>query len=60
MSLEMTLRQQVTKSSLPVFTLADPERVLNDRSYAEVVAEILLERLLDIDHYRGVGRIYLP
>ena len=58
-SLEMTLRQQVTSDSLPVFTLADPERFLHDRIYAEAVAERLLERF-DIDLYRGVGRIYLP
>ena len=43
-----------------LFLLADPGRVLNDRAYAEGVAEMLLERLLDIDLYRGVGRIYLP
>lgn len=59
-SLEITLRKQVNRNSLPVFTLADPERVLQDGGYAEVVAEMLLERLFDIDLYRGVGRIYLP
>jgi hypothetical protein len=59
-SLETTIQQRNTSSSLPVFTLANPERILRDRNYAEIVAEQVLERLLDIDTYRGTGRIYLP
>jgi hypothetical protein len=59
-SLEATIQHHNKPDSLPVFTLANPERILRDRTYAELVAERLLERLLDIDHYRGVGRIFLP
>jgi hypothetical protein len=45
---------------LPVFTIANPKRVLQSREYAERVTAKLLEYLLDIDYYRGAGRLYLP
>jgi hypothetical protein len=59
-SLEATIRQHNTPESLPVFTLANDQRVLRDRLYAEAVADRLLEFLFDIDSYRGTGRLYLP
>jgi len=43
-----------------VLTLADAERVMADRAYAEQVAEALLEFLFKIDDIRGTGRLYLP
>jgi hypothetical protein len=59
-SLEATMRVHNTPRSLPVFTLANPDRVLHDPRYRDRVAERLLEYLLDIDNYRGTGRLYLP
>ena len=59
-SLESTIQHQNTPQSLPVFTLANDQRVLRDRQYAETVADRLIEALFDIDSYRGIGRIYLP
>lgn len=59
-SLEVTLRTQNKPDSLPVLTLADPARVIHSRAYAERVVERLLEVLIDIDNYRGTGRLYLP
>jgi len=59
-SLESTIQQQNTPQSLPVFTLANDQRVLRDRQYAETVADRLIEVLFDIDSYRGTGRIFLP
>ena len=44
----------------PVPTLANDQRVLRDRPYAEAVADRLLEILFDIDNYRGTGRLYVP
>ena len=45
---------------LPVLTLADPKRILRDRTYADIVALSLLDILDRIDTLRGVGRLYLP
>ena len=59
-SLEATIQQHNTTESLPVFTLANEQRVLRDRPYAEVVANRLIEFLFDMDNYRGTGRLYLP
>jgi hypothetical protein len=59
-SLEATLRGQNTASSLPVLTLANANRVLNSATYAKRVAERLIEVLMDMDNYRGTGRVYLP
>jgi len=59
-SLEATIRRHGTPQSLPVFTLADANRVLSERSYAELVADRLLEYLYDMGNLRGVGRLYLP
>jgi hypothetical protein len=59
-SLASTIQHQNTLQSLPVFTLANDQRVLRDRQYAETVADRLLEAVFDIDSYRGTGRLYLP
>src|SRR5438132_13654262 len=59
-SLEATIQASNQPTSLPVFTLADPDRVQNDRAYAHLVAERLLQYLLEIDRVRGTGRLYLP
>jgi hypothetical protein len=59
-SLENTIRTRNQPDSVPVFTLADPDEVLRSKKYAERVVERLLEYLVDIDNYRGTGRLYLP
>ncbi len=59
-SLEMTLRGRNAIDSMPVFTLADPDRIQRDRIYAKLVADSLIEHLFDLETYRGAGRIYLP
>ena len=59
-SLEATMQQHNTPESLSVFTLANDQRMLRDRPYAEAVADRLIEFLFDIDSYRGTGRLYLP
>jgi len=56
-SLEMAIR---TPHSLPVITLADADRILQDRAYAERVADRTLEYLFEIDRVRGCGRLYVP
>src|SRR5262245_10003099 len=50
-SLEATMQRYHTTANLPVFTLANEQRVLRDRPYAEAVADRLIEFLFDIDTY---------
>jgi hypothetical protein len=59
-SLEAVIQRENQPDSLPVITIADATRVLQDRLYAEKVAERLLEKLIAIDDFRGAGRIYVP
>jgi hypothetical protein len=59
-SLEMVVRRENQPHSLPVFTLANPERVRKDGSYAQRVAEQLLQHLVYLDDVRGAGRLFLP
>ena len=59
-SLEAVLRARNSPTSLPVFTLADPRHFELSREYAERVAERLLEYLMDIEQFRGAGRLFLP
>lgn len=59
-SLESAIRTMNTIHSLPVFTIADADQVLHSRAYAERVVTKLLDYLVDIDNYRGTGRLYLP
>ncbi len=59
-SLEITIRNNRTDTTLPVLTIATPAQVIIDRAYAERVAERILEYLLDLQNLRGVGRLYVP
>jgi hypothetical protein len=59
-SLEPVIRTENQPTSLPVATLANPERISRDRHYAEIAAESLLGYLIRIDDFRGAGRIYVP
>ena len=59
-SLESTIRDLNAPSSLPVLTIADPEFVLANQGYAERVAIQVLEYLMDLDNFRGTGRLFVP
>jgi len=59
-SLQQVIRTETTAGCLPVFTLANAERIRSDRGYAEQTAIRLLEYLLDIERYRGTARNYVP
>ena len=59
-SLEATLLRENDATKLPVLTLSDARRVSKNKTYANSVVEKLIEYLLEIDRYRGSGRLYLP
>lgn len=58
-SLEQVIREDNTTTALPVVTIGNKER-LDEQSYRERCASRLVEILLDIDNYMGVGRVYIP
>jgi len=58
-SLEQTLREENLPTSFPVVTISQDER-LKESAYRSRCAERLLEIVLDLENYLGVGRLFIP
>jgi hypothetical protein len=59
-SLEQVMREENTSESLPVITVSNADRLLNDSEYRGRCVESLIEIVLDIDTYLGARRIFIP
>ncbi len=59
-SLEQVMREESTAGSLPVVTISNADRLLNDPEYRGRCVESLIEIALSLDSYRGVRRIFIP
>jgi hypothetical protein len=58
-SLEQTIREENTPTSLPVITIGRIERMA-ERLYREECAARVLEIVLYPANYLGVGRLFVP
>ncbi|MBI4630426.1 MAG: ACP S-malonyltransferase [Chloroflexi bacterium] len=58
-SLGRTIQDENTATSLPVVTIGTADR-LEESYYRERCAEKLMEIVLYIERYRGVGRVFIP
>jgi hypothetical protein len=58
-SLEQTIREENTPNALPALTIGDFDRI-TERVYRENCATRLLEILVYLDDYLGVGRLFIP
>jgi predicted nuclease of predicted toxin-antitoxin system len=58
-SLEQVMREENTQNSFPVLTIGNLER-LDETDYRERCVERLIEIVLDIDNYKGAGRLFIP
>lgn len=58
-SLEQTIREENLATAFPVITIGSAER-LDERTYREQCASRLVEIILDIETYRGAGRLFIP
>jgi hypothetical protein len=58
-SLERVMREENTENSFPVLTIGSLDR-FSEADYRERYAERLIEIALDIDKYKGVGRLFIP
>jgi hypothetical protein len=58
-SLEQTIREENTATSLPVLTVGNIRRI-DERTYRERCSSRLIEIVMDIDNYLGTGRLFLP
>lgn len=58
-SLEQVMRKENTPTSLPIITIANLDRI-NEYDYRESCVERLVEIVIDIQDYLGVGRLFIP
>lgn len=58
-SLEQTIREESTATSLPILTIGSIERLV-EREYRERCSTRLVEIILYLDNYLGVGRLFIP
>jgi len=58
-SLEQMIRSENAADSFPVVTISDLER-LDEFDYRLRCVERLVEIVLDIENYMGVGRLFIP
>jgi predicted nuclease of predicted toxin-antitoxin system len=58
-SLEQVMREENTEISLPVVTIGNLDR-FSETDYRERCVERLMEIVLDIDQYKGAGRLFIP
>lgn len=59
-SLEQVMREESIETSLPVVTISNGNRLLNDSLYRGQCVESLIEIVLNIDNYKGARRIFIP
>lgn len=58
-SLEQTIREEGTSTSLPVITIGNLDRLV-ERAYREQCSARLADIVLSIENYLGVGRLFIP
>ena len=58
-SLGAVLRTENSEQALPVLTISNPRRI-TDSDYLNRCVSTLVEIALDLDRYRGVGRVFIP
>jgi predicted nuclease of predicted toxin-antitoxin system len=59
-SLEQVMREENTPTSLPVVTIGNADRVLNDSSYRERCVDRLVEIVIYLGNYMGARRVFIP
>ncbi len=59
-SLEQVLREENKVDSFPVITIGDADRFLADRFYRNRCVDRIIEIVLDIETWMGVGRLFVP
>lgn len=59
-SLELVMREENTQNSLPVVTVGNADRVLNDSSYRERCVDRIVEIAIYTVNYMGSRRVFIP
>lgn len=59
-SLEQVMREENVPGSLPVVTIGNADRVLNDSSYRDSCVDRIVEIAIYTTNYMGARRIFIP
>lgn len=59
-SWEKVMREENTSTSLPVITIGNADRLLNEKNYFNLCVDSLLEIVIYLDNYRGSMRLFIP
>ncbi|NEQ98431.1 MAG: ACP S-malonyltransferase [Cyanothece sp. SIO2G6] len=59
-SLEQVMREENTQNSLPVVTVGNADRVLNDSIYRERCVDRMVEIAIYTANYMGARRVFIP
>jgi hypothetical protein len=59
-SLEQVMREENTQNSLPVVTIGNADRVLNDSIYRERCVDRIVEIAIYTANYMGARRVFIP
>jgi hypothetical protein len=59
-SLHAVLNRLADEKSLPVMTIGNPNRVINDGAYCAACAEAIAKIVSSAELYVGVPRLYIP
>lgn len=60
MSLHAILDRLANEKSLPVITIGNLRRVINDKTYCQACAKSIAQIILNAELYLGVPRLYIP
>ena len=58
-SLQATMQRENSPEALPIVTVSDKE-LLRQADYRQRVAQSLARIIIDLDDYRGAGRLFIP
>ena len=58
-SLEKVMREENTPTSFPVITIGNLDRI-DEYDYREQCVDRIVEIIIDINNYLGVGRLFIP
>ena len=58
-SLEQVMREENRSTSFPIITIGDLAR-LDESEYRERCVDCLIEIVLELENYMGVGRLFIP
>lgn len=58
-SLEQVMREENTLTSFPILTISDLTRI-DETEYRERCVDRIVKIAIELENYKGVGRLFIP